>query len=182
MKITLFVTFTVLIPWASCPSSFTNDRSQIFLSGTLAKCIYSWATSNILWLTVLASLICSNCADNAKFGTGFFLHLGLKLELGPTVFILGGFIGRTLGGDTGTSGIMMCGTEGGMWTLLWRYVGMFPSSSSMILGRSEGICWAHVERTWQGRGVYLVTGCFCGGSNGWCRLALTLEKYLRVDQ
>ena len=118
MKITLFVTFTVLIPWANYPSSFAKDRSQTFLSGTLTRRLYSWTTPDILWVTALASLTCSNCADNANFGTGLFLHLDLKLELGPLVFTLGGCIGCTLGGDTGTSGIMMCGTEGYMWTLL----------------------------------------------------------------
>ena len=118
MKITVFVHFTVLISWADFPCSFTKDRYQNFLSGSLTICIYYWTTPDILWVTTLASLTCSNCADNANFGTGLFLHLDLKLELGPLVFTLGGCIGCTLGGDTGTSGIMMCGTEGYMWTLL----------------------------------------------------------------
>ena len=39
-KITVFVTFKVLIPWDNCPSSFAKDLSQIFLSGNLTRCLY----------------------------------------------------------------------------------------------------------------------------------------------
>ena len=41
-----------------------------------------------------------------------------------------------------------------------------------------GMCWTHLVRE---RGVFFI-GCFCGGSNGCCRLAASLEKNLRVDQ
>ena len=47
MKTTVFVPFTVMIPWANCPSSFTKDRSQFFLSLSLTICLYSWATTDI---------------------------------------------------------------------------------------------------------------------------------------
>ena len=66
---------------------------------------------------MLSSLTFRNCAANAKFGTDFFLQLNIKLETGPPVSTLGGCAGRTLGGDTGMSGIMMCGPEGDMWKL-----------------------------------------------------------------
>ena len=112
MKITVFVPLTVTIPWAISPSSFAKDRSQIFLSGPLTRCLHSWATTDILWVTVLSSITCRNFAANAKFGTGIFLKLDLKLELFPHVSTLGGCNVRNLGGGTGTSGRMMCGTEG----------------------------------------------------------------------
>ena len=112
MKITVLVPYTVLVPWADSPSSFAKDRSQIFLSGPLTRCLHSWATTDIWWVTVLSSLTCRNCAANAKFGTGIFLKLDLKLELFPRVSTLGGCNVRNLGGGTGTSGRMMCGTEG----------------------------------------------------------------------
>ena len=47
MKITVFVPFTVLIPWANCPSSFAKYFPQIFLSGTFIICLYSWATPDV---------------------------------------------------------------------------------------------------------------------------------------
>ena len=79
MKITAFVPFAVLVPWANCPSSFAKDLSQFFLSGPLTRCMYLWATPDIWWVTALASLTCRNCAANAKLGIGFFLPLYLKL-------------------------------------------------------------------------------------------------------
>ena len=117
MNITVFVTFTVLIPWYNCPSSFPNDRYQTFMSGPLTRCLYSWSTPYIFWVTTLASLTSRGCYDNAKSGTGFFLQMYLKLELGTPVSTLGGCAGRTLGGDTGKYGIMMFGPEWYMWTL-----------------------------------------------------------------
>ena len=116
MKITAFVPFTVMIPWDSCSSSFAKDLSHIFLSGPLTRCLYFWETPDILWVTVLASLTCWNCADNAKLGTVFLFPLDLKLELVPPVFTLGGCAGRTIGGGTGKSGRIVCGPEGDMWT------------------------------------------------------------------
>ena len=66
---------------------------------------------------MLASIIRRNCASNAKFGTGFFLQLNIKLELSPPVSTLGGFAGLTLGGGTGKYGRTMSGPEGDMWKL-----------------------------------------------------------------
>ena len=175
MKITVFVPFTVLIPWDNCPSSFAKYRSQIFLSGPSTRCLFFWAI-HIWWVTALDSLPCRNCDSNEFFLTRLLLKLYLKLELGPPVSTLGGCAGRTLGGGLGTSGIIMCGTEGDMWTLRWIYVGLCPSSSSMMLGRSEGIYLASVGCTLWGILSNLVTGCCCGGSKVWCRLAATLEK------
>ena len=45
-----------------------------------------------------------------------------------------------------------------------------------MLVRSAGIGLVRAGRSWWGIGDYLVIGCFCRGSNGWCRLAATLEK------
>ena len=59
---------------------------------------------------MLASITCRNCAANAKFGTGFFLQLDLKLDLVPPVFTLGACAGLNGGGGTGMSGRMICGT------------------------------------------------------------------------
>ena len=116
MKMNVFFPFTVLIPWVNCPISFVKDISQKNLSGPLTRCLYSWETPDILWVTALASLTFWNCDANSKLGTGYLLPLYLKLELGPPVSTLGGCAGHTLGGCTGNSGRMMCGTEGDMWT------------------------------------------------------------------
>ena len=43
---------------------------------------------------------------------GVFLHLDLRLELGPSVSTLGVCAVCTLGGGTGTSGGIMIGPEG----------------------------------------------------------------------
>ena len=85
------------------------------MSVPLTICLFSWSTTDILWVTALAYLICSDCAANAKFGTGIFLQLNIKLELGPTLSTVVGCTGRNLGGDTGTYRRMMCGTEWDMW-------------------------------------------------------------------
>ena len=112
MKMTVFVPFTILIPWANCPSSFAKDIYQIFLSGPLIRCLYSWATQDIWWVTTLASWVFWNCGVNAKIGMGAFLPLDINLELGPSVSTLGGCAVYTLGGGTGTSGGVMLGPEG----------------------------------------------------------------------
>ena len=170
------------MPWANFHSSFAKDRSQFFLSGPLTRCLYLWETLVIWWVNVLVYITCRNFSANQNFGTGFFLQLDLKLELVPPVSTLGGFSGRTLGGGTGNYRIMVCVPEGVMCTLSLKSVGMLQSSSFIMLGRSKGICFAHVGSTFWGIGAYFVTGCFGGRFNVWCRLAATLEKYLRVAQ
>ena len=132
---------------------------------------YRYLMGNCVGLSNLKVLFCQ-----WKVWDRIFLQLDLKLELGPPVSTLGGCAGLTLGDDTGKSRRMMSGPEWDMWTLRWISVELLPSSYSMMLGRSEGIGLARVGRIWWGRGAYLVTGCFCGGSNDWCRLAATLEK------
>ena len=134
----VFVNFTPLIPWANYPSSFVKDISQIFLSGTLIICLYSWSNPDIWWVTALASWVFWNCAVNAYFGKGFFLPLHLKLELGPPLFTLGGCAVCTLGGGTGNSAGILLGPEVDMWNLWWKLIEAFPSSSSMTLGCTEG--------------------------------------------
>ena len=47
MNMTVFVPLTSLIPWASWPNLLAKDLSQIFLSGPLIRCLYSWATPEI---------------------------------------------------------------------------------------------------------------------------------------
>ena len=79
IKMTLSIPFTILISWANCTSSFAKYIYQIFLSGTLTGCLYSWALPDILWLTELASWNFWNFDVNAKCGMGFFLLLDLKL-------------------------------------------------------------------------------------------------------
>ena len=69
---------------------------------------------------------------------GFLLPLDIRLELGPTLSTLGGCEVCTLGGGTGTSGGVMLGIDGYMYTLCWKCVGSFPSSSSMTLVCTEG--------------------------------------------
>ena len=134
---TVFVPFTPPIPLANCPSSFEKDLYQIFLSGNLIRCLYSWATPEIWWVTALDLWVFWNCAVKAKSGMGVFLLLDIKLEPGPSVSTLGGCAVCTLGGGTGTSGGIMLGPEGHMWTLRWKLVESFPLSSSMILGCTE---------------------------------------------
>ena len=63
--------FTILIPWANCPSSFANDLYQNLVSGPLIRCLYSWDIPEIWWVTSLASWVFWNCAVNAKSGMGF---------------------------------------------------------------------------------------------------------------
>ena len=85
---------------------------------------------------MLASLTYKDCVTNAKFYKVFFLQLYLNLELVPYVSTLGGCAGFTLGGDTRTSGRIMCGPGWDIWTLRLRSVALLPSSSSVMLGRS----------------------------------------------
>ena len=82
---------------------------------------------------------------------------------------------KTLGGDAGMSRRIICRPLWGLWMLWWRSVVLF-SSYSMMLGRSAGICLVRVGCTWWGTWAFLVIGYFCGVSNGWYRLAATLEK------
>ena len=182
MKINVFFPFTVLIPWTNFPSSFAKDCSHFFLSLTLTICLYSWGNTDIWWLTVLASLTCSNFSVNANFGTEFFLQLDIKLELVTPVSTLWGCTVLTLGGGTGTSRRMMCGPEGDILKVRWRSVGLFPSSSSMMLVRSAGISLARAGRTLWEVGEDLVTGCFCGGSRVVADGLQSWKKYLRVAQ
>ena len=58
INIIVFVPFVVLIPWDKCLSSFENECSQFFLSGPLTRCLYSWATPDMGWVNVLASITC----------------------------------------------------------------------------------------------------------------------------
>ena len=176
MKITVFVPFTILIPWANFPSSFAKDIYQIFLSGPLTRCLYSWATPYIWWVTALASWNFWNCDINAKLGIRFFLPLDLKLELGPFISTPGGCSGCTLGGGTGNSGVIMCGLEGDMCTLCWKLVELFPSSYSIILGCTEGIGLVVSGHTLWGTMADFFTGYCCVGSALWCKLSATLEN------
>ena len=178
MKITVFVTFPVLVPWTNCPSSFEKYCPKTFLSRPLTICLFYWATPDIWWVTVSAFLTCRNFSANAKFGKVFFLQLDLKLDLGPPVSTLRGCAGNALDSDIGTSGRMICGPEEDMWKLSWKSVWLLPLSSSMMLGRSKGKGVARVGRNLWGIGADLVIDCFGGGSNGCCRLAATLEKIL----
>ena len=53
-------------------------------------------------------------AVNAYSGMRVFLPLDIKLELGPPLYTIGGFIVYTLGGGAGTSGEIIIGPEGDM--------------------------------------------------------------------
>ena len=44
INMTVYVPLTSLMPWSSCPNSFAKDISQIFLSGNLNRCLFSWDT------------------------------------------------------------------------------------------------------------------------------------------
>ena len=122
IKMTVFVPFTIMIPWVNCTSSFTKDISQIFLSGPLTRCLYSWETPDIWSVTALAPQTFCNFSVNTKCAMGFFLPLDLSLELVPSVSTLGGCTVCTLGGGTGTSGRIIFGPEGEISTLFWKSV------------------------------------------------------------
>ena len=81
---------------------------------------------------------------------GFFLPLHTQLELGPSVSTLRGCAVCTLGGLKETTGRMMSGPEGDMWTLCWKFVDNFPSSSSVILGFTEEMGLVIFGRTFWG--------------------------------
>ena len=147
---TVFVPFAILITWDNCPSSYAKDISQNFLSGSFTRCLSSWATPDILWVTALDSWTFWNCDVNEKRGIGFFLPLDIKLDLGTSMSTVVGCVVCTLGGSTGTSGRIMFGSEGDMWTLCWKLVEHFPSSSSMVLGCTEGRCLFMSGRTFWG--------------------------------
>ena len=117
-----------------------------------------------------------------KFWYRIFLQLDLNLELVPPVSTLGGCSVFTLGDGIGKSGRIICGPEGDIWKLRWKSVGMFPSSSSVMLGSFEGIVLARSGWTLWVIGADFVSVCCCGGFNVWCILAATLEKILIVAQ
>ena len=72
--------------------------------------------------------------------------------------------------------------ENDVWTwrghvdIVMKNVGLFPSSSSIILVFWGGIGLVSVERTVWGIMVDVVTSCCCGESTLWWRLAATLGK------
>ena len=68
--------------------------------------------------------------------------------------ILGGCAVCTLGGETGTSGRILFGPEGDIWTLCWKLVEYVPSSFSMILGCTEGRGLVISGRTFWGTMAY----------------------------
>ena len=152
------------MPWFSCPNSFAKYLSQIFLFGPLTKCLYSWATPEILWVTKFASLGFGNCAVNAYRGQGVLLPLDLKLEMGPPVYTLGGCALFTLGDGIRTSGGIICVPDGYLCTLCWKFAGSFPSSYPMTLGFG-GVIYLVCP----GCSVLVITAaycsaCCCGGS------------------
>ena len=95
---------------------------------------------------------------------GFFLPLDVKLEIGPPLSNLGGWAICTLGGGTGTSGGIMIGPEGGMWTLCWKLVKPFTSPSAMTLGCTEGIYLVHPGCSFWFIMAAFWSGFYCGGS------------------
>ena len=165
-----------MIPWDNCPSSFTKDISQIFWYSPLTRCLYSWATPDIWWVTALASWTFWDCAVNAKWGIGFFLPLDIKLELGTSVSALRGCVDCTLDGGTRTSGRIICWPKGDMWNLCWKLVEHFLSSSSMILVCYEGRGLVIFGRTLWGILEDFVTGCCCVSSALWWKLSATFEN------
>ena len=163
MKMTVFFPFTPRIPWANCPNSFAKDLSQIFLSGPFIRCLYSCATPEIWWVTEFYSRGVWPCAVNAYHGLWFLLPLDLKLELGPPISTLGGCTVFTLGDGIGTSGGIMCGPDGDLWTLCWKFVGLKPSSSSMTLSCGGGIYLVRPGCSVLGIPAYVLSACCFGG-------------------
>ena len=121
-----------------------------------------------------------NCVVNANWGIGFLLSLDIRLELDPSLYNLGGCLGCTLGGKTGAYGRIFCGTDGYMWILCWKIVEHLTSSTSMILIWSEWIGLVICGRTLWGMMADFVTGCYCGGSDFWCKLSATLENISEI--
>ena len=161
---TVFVPLTSLMPWSNCPNSFAKDISQIFLYGTLIRCLYSWATPETWWVTEFSSRVFWHCAVNAYHGRGFFLPLDFKLELGTPFSTVGGCALITFVGGIGTSGGMMLYPDVDMWTLCWLFVGFFSSSSSMRLGCTAIIYVVHHGCSLWGIMEAICYGCWCGGS------------------
>ena len=152
------------MPWASYPNSFAKDISQNFHSGALIKCLYSWANSEIWWVTEFASRGFWYFAVNAYRGRGCLLPLDLKLELGPPVSNLGGCAVFTLGDVIVTSEGVMCGPKGDLWKLCWKFVVFFPSSSSLTL-----VCGGGIYLVRPGCSVWVIpeavcSACYCGES------------------
>ena len=117
MNMTVFVPLTSLMTWDSCPNSLAKYLSQILLSGPLIRCLYSWATPEILWVTEFASQGVWPYAVNAYRGLIMLFPLDLKLELGPPISTLVGCAVFNLGDGIGTSGGIVCGPDGDLWTL-----------------------------------------------------------------
>ena len=136
---TVFFSLTSLMPWDNCLKSFAKYLSQILLSEPLIRCLYSWATPEIWWVTEFVLRFFWHCDVNVYRGRGFLLPLDLKLKLVPPLSTLVGCAVFTLGDGIRTSGRIMCGPDGDLWTLWWNIFGSFTSSSSMTLGCSEGI-------------------------------------------
>ena len=161
---TVFVPLTSMIPWASCFNSLEKDIYQIFLSGPLIRCLYSWDTPEIWCVTEFASWGVLPCAVNAYHGWTILFLIGLKLELGPPMSTLRGCAVFTLVDGIGTSGGIVCGPDGDLWILCWKFSGLTTSSPSMTL-----VCgiWLYPGRP--GCDVYgilltaVCSSCLCGG-------------------
>ena len=82
---TVFSPLTSLIPWANCPNLFAKDLSQVFLSGTLIECLYSWGTPEIWWVTELFLRFLWNCAVNTYRGRGFFIVFLSQIGTWPSL-------------------------------------------------------------------------------------------------
>ena len=136
---TVFVPLTYLIPWDSWPNLLAKDLSQIFLSRPLIRCLYSWANPEIWCVTEFAPRGVWPWAGNAYRGWIFLFLLGLKLELGPPMSTLGGCAVFTFGDGIWTSGGIVCGPDGDLWILCWKFDGLTPSSSWMALGCGVGV-------------------------------------------
>ena len=117
MNMKVFPPLNSLMPRNNCPNLFAKDIYQIFISGTFIRRLYYWATPEILWVTEFSLRVFWHCAVNAYRGWGFLLPLDLKLELGLPLSTLGGCAVFTLGDGIGTSGGIMCGPDGDLWTL-----------------------------------------------------------------
>ena len=153
------------MPWASCTNSLAKNLYQILLSGPLIRCLYSWATPEIWWVTEFALQGVWPCAVNEYLGFIFLFPLDLKLALGPPMSTLGGCAVFTLGDGIGTSGGIVCGPDGDLWNLCWQFSGLTTSSSSITLGC--GI-WVYSGRPGCGVcGILLAAVCYAclyGGS------------------
>ena len=119
-----------------------------------------------------------------KVEKGVFLPINIKLELGPTMSTLGGCAVCTLGGGTRTSGRIMLGPDEDMWTLCWKFVDSFPSSSSMTLVCTEGRGLVQSGCTFWGTMAdfqFLMLWRVCYFLHIICRLGKYLRKFLNWD-